>query len=109
MSFLQNLDNELKGILSGEFSEPATLIDGSSYFQFDGIFDLQSVDIDINSGATILANNPQIGCHLGAINLFLGRELNEDDHVIIVVRDKEYRVKKINPDGTGYATIILKN
>jgi len=108
MSFLSDIDQELKDILSGEFTEPATLMVGSVVINFTGIFDKTSIGVDINSGAPMVSDNPQIGCHIDTINQTLGYNLKEEHNAIIDIRTVNYNVKRINYDGTGYATIILK-
>lgn len=107
MTFLTHVENELNGILSGEWSEPAALVAGSFNIPCTVIFDRTSLEIDEN-GMNVLSNNPQAGIFIKNIDTILGHELIETDNATLTVRATVYRVKVVERDGTGYATLRLK-
>jgi len=109
MSFLTDVDQELKDILAGEWSEPATIVAGSTTINTTGIFDKTSLDVN-SQGEAVVTNQPQIGLHIDYVDGVLGHELTEADNALITIRSVQYKLRKPpERDGTGFAVLKLKS
>lgn len=107
MSFIDDMTNDLREILSGEFSEPATLQVGSVIIDITLIFDLATVEVD-NEGSLIIGENPTAMVYIDDIDTAISETLTEASGATIVFRSITYKIKKINRDGTGFASIVFK-
>jgi len=106
MSFLDDVENELRSIVGGEFSTSFEFMLGSDSMTVNGIFDKTYLTVD-NDGNQIMSNNSQCGVFIKDIEDTLG-EINVDDLPIAIINNTEYLVTNIERDGTGYARLILK-
>lgn len=79
------------------FTHKAT---GVSY-NVDGIFEATTEEVDLDTGATVLSNKPQVSFPLSAL---LALPVVGDT---CVIRDATYRVIQPNFDGQGTVTLRL--
>lgn len=105
---LDDIENELRDILAGEFSMSFTLIYNSIEYEFSGIYDKTYLEID-NEGASVMSNNPQIGVPINFIYEMLGETIDLELKPTIIINEKTYTLKSIEDDGQGFARFLLKN
>lgn len=86
----------------GEGTEQVTVQHvGGTQYQVDGIFEAESIDVDPETGARVISNNPQISFRLSVL------EDDPDNLDTITIRGVEYRVKEPIFDGHGTVTLRL--
>ncbi len=114
-AFLDSVDADTKELLSAEFSEPCTIVfdDGvdTVTISTEGIFDKTYLEVDADTGASVMSNNPRITIYDKEIEAELYRKINDDagENWLLTVRGTTYRIKSAEPDGIGMLIIYLKN
>lgn len=109
MTFEETLEDELRSILSGEFSISLRLaVDDAVFPEINGIFDktyLQFIDSDIG----IQSRNPKVAIYINDIESELDLELDhEEQKITIEIKNKKYNIDHIQKDGTGFGIFYLK-
>lgn len=106
--FLDQIDNELEGIIAGEFSETFTLSepDGSNPISIDGFFDKTFVEVSADTGAETLSKNPRISVHRPTVETATGKTIEQ--LWLVLARGVQYKIKRIEDDGSGTANFYLK-
>ncbi len=112
MSFADDVADDLKEILGGEFNErdkhPVKLTVGSLVFpEVDGLFDEVSFLQIVEGKMPQQTNRIQIGIFIQDIDDGLGRKLKESDQAEVTIGTIEFIVAHIGRDGTGYALLKL--
>lgn len=107
MSILGNINSELKRVISGEFSEPITLVIGLISIPVDLIFDRAIVEVNAD-GSVVIGNFAQAMVHIDTIDAVLGYELTENDAATFTLHSRNYGVKSVERDDLGFARLELK-
>lgn len=108
MSFEDDMYTELGEIFNGEFSEPVTIKVGVKTADLNCIFNKTYAEIDAD-GIPVQSNAPMLGIDKFAADIKLGTELIEGSDSYATVKGVKYRIKRVEPNGTGYAQVFLKN
>lgn len=101
-------DEELRLIMSGEFSVPLQIIspDGSITIDTYGLFDETSYDVNPETGVSIVTNKPRISICAGL--LAPGDIERIEQGWLLECADKTYRIRSIENGGDGITILHLK-
>ena len=99
-------DDETKEVFeNGEFSEPIILETDEYEIDTAGLFDEIYMDIDQNTGATVMVNSPRASLYEKEIKELVGEI---QDGWYIRCRGRRFRIVEPQPDGTGVIHLKLK-
>lgn len=110
-AFLDSVDEDSKMLLSAEFAESCTLFfDDGTTIQTEGIFDSTYIEIDSQTGASVMSNNSRLTIYSKEISTELHDNLvdSADDEWTATIRGIAYNVKSAQSDGFGWLTLYLK-
>lgn len=113
-AFLDSVDLDSKMLLSAEFAESCTLFfdDGTDEItiQTEGVFDSTYIEIDSQTGASVMSHNSRLTIYSKEISTELHDNLvdSADDEWTATVRGIAYNVKSAQSDGFGWLTLYLK-
>ncbi len=100
--FRDSLDKEFRSMLSGEFADDAIVRASLEVVvRVRGIYDNTYLEIDPNTGATVASKKPRLTVFLGDVSF----EVRQGH--IVTVSGRAYRVRDIQPDGLGSASLYL--
>lgn len=104
MGLVDQISKDARSLYEAEFSEPITFPE----LEFDtrAVFDESFEQIDPATGAVVLSDNPRIGIGIKEIEAKLCKKI--EIGWLVIARDVQFRIHKIEPDGHGAAAIILK-
>jgi hypothetical protein len=102
MDFKEKIGSDFKGMLNGEFAEEMTISDGQTTINFKGIFDETYQQIDPDTNSVIMSTKPRITLFLNDV------EFKIKQGFAVAIKNKNYKVREIQPDGEGSVTLYLE-
>lgn len=96
----QAIGDCLSAFGEGDDAVTYTHVGGNAY-TLNGIFEAESVEVDPDTGVSVISNNPQISFALSAMRA------EPDINDVVVIRGVTYRVKEPQFDGQGTVTLRL--
>jgi len=101
-----SFNDELKQMIEGEFSESIILETPSVSISTTGLYDQIYEQIDPETGAVVMSNNPRVSIYSVEI---LEAITEIEEGWIVVARGKRHRIKNVQNDGAGIIILELKN
>lgn len=114
MSFLEQMEQDTRSVIQGEFSDDIEIRFTSSIepilIKTKGLFDIIDIEVDVN-GNKIVNKNPRITVAQNQIEDSIYDKIKDDvsDDWQVSVRGKTYRIRTSDSDGAGSINILLKN
>jgi len=101
-----SFNDELKQMIEGEFSESIILETPSVSITTSGIYDQIYEQVDPETGAVVMSNNPRVSIYSVEI---LEAITEIEEGWIVIARGKRHRIKTVQNDGAGIIILELKN
>ena len=97
----QNLTENLAHAEISVFGEDITYQAGNASFSIKGIFNLNSVDVDQDTGFAVLGNQPNLGIRNSDLNFTI--KIGDT----VTIRNVSYTIKNIDRDGESMTHLQL--
>ena len=102
MDFKAQKDSDFKSMINGEFADDMTITDGENTAEVKGIFDETYQEIDPETNAVVMSKKPRATLFLNDVAFKIKQGCG------LAIRSKTYKVREIQPDGEGSATLYLE-
>lgn len=102
MSFQDLARADFKSIIAGEFSEKITVRTGVNSVEVDAIFDETYQVVDPQTNAVVMSTKPRVTIFRADVAFAITVGTSQ-----VVARSKTFRVRDVQNDGEGSATLYL--